>query len=82
MFRVLSLVLLLVYVADSRSIDTKNYYQLSTTDEAKPEEYVFFTNDGLLQVELQQIDQEVPSATPKREKTRCIGPATLMALCF
>ncbi|RZC34559.1 hypothetical protein BDFB_003493 [Asbolus verrucosus] len=81
--RVLPVVLLLVFAMDSarcRSFD-KNYYHVSTTtngDDVDAEELVIFTQNELIKVK----HAEVKPTSKTKEKSRCVGPATLMAMCF
>jgi hypothetical protein len=94
-YRVLSVAVLLMLVyavgVSCRSVETKNYYQISTTtddeaDHIREEELLILTNDEILSVhQMRRVEDEPQRATIKdkrKEKTRCVGPATLMAMCF
>lgn len=86
----------LVYSVFCRTIDIEKYftYDVSTTTkhEQEKEDVVFETNfvnnfkaDDWPHFQFDEFTEKQAKAkvgSTSKEKTRCIGPATLMAMCF
>ncbi|KAJ3643125.1 hypothetical protein Zmor_025855 [Zophobas morio] len=87
--RVFAVVVLLAFYLGGgvkcRSLETKNYYQVSTTTnggESRERELVILTQDDVFEMhEFREVEDKT-ERSKKVSATRCVGPATLMAMCF
>lgn len=82
--QVLSIVLFLTSVC-CRNVN-RTSYDFSTVDIEAPksENLRIFTLDEYMEAKVEPVDsfEKIPRSTPSKEKTNCLGPITLMALCF